>query len=223
MAKPQEKNRALKLRKQGKSLKEISEEIGVGKSTISLWCRDIELSPTQIKRLRKKMNEGGYIGARAQYRRRLERIKRGKEWGDKRISNLSHRDLFLSGLSLYWGEGSKKTRQVRVSNSDPAVINFMIRWFKDIWGVRDERFAIRIGINVAHKGRVKEVEKYWSKVTGIPMEQIRKTTLIRSKSKKNYKNFYEHYGTVRLEVRKPAELYYKIMGSIDALSNVKPV
>lgn len=218
MAKSKEKNQAIRLRKQGKSLQEIAIITGICKSTISFWCRDIELTPDQIGRLNKKMSEAAYRGARIQYERRIQRIKEGKKKGKTQIKKLSQRDLLLAGLGLYWGEGTKKVRQVRISNSDPEVIRFMIRWFREIWKIESNRFALRIGINSIHKQRIKEVENYWSKQTGIPQNQICKTTLIKVKNKKNYNNFSTHYGTARLEVRRPAEIYYKIMGLIDALA-----
>lgn len=48
MAKSKEKNKALKLRQQGESIKKIAKKLKIAKSTISLWCRDIELTPEQI-------------------------------------------------------------------------------------------------------------------------------------------------------------------------------
>lgn len=218
MAKTKEKNLAFALRKKGRSLREISEELMVCKSTVSLWCRDIELSPKQSRYLQDKMKKAAHRGAIIQHERRLERIRVGKMYGVRRIKKLSKRDLLLSGLAFYWGEGTKKTRQVRVSNSDPTAIKLMIRWFREIWGIEPKRFILRIGINIIHKNRVAEVEKYWSKQTGIPQDQFGKTTLIRVKNKKTYKNLSTHYGTARLEVRRPAEIYYKIMGLIEALS-----
>jgi len=53
---------------------------------------------------------------------------------------------------------------------------------------------------------------------GIPRKQFYKTILIKAKNKKIYKNFNIHYGTAMLGIRRPAEIYYKIMGLIDALS-----
>ena len=49
-----EKRLAIKLRKQGYSYKEILEQVHVSKSTISLWCRDVIMSPKQLEKLREK-------------------------------------------------------------------------------------------------------------------------------------------------------------------------
>lgn len=222
MARSKEKNKALELRRQGESIREIAKRVGVAKSTASLWCRDIQLSSRQINILHERMVKGGYKGrmkgARAQYDRRLEKIEEEKRWGRTQIKKLSERELFLVGLALYWGEGNKKTRGVRISNSDPAIINLMIRWLREIWKIEPERFTFSIFINIIHKDRVNDVEMYWSKKTGIPREQFYKTILIKAKNKKVYKNFNIHYGTAMLGIRRPAEIYYKIMGLIDALS-----
>ena len=225
MAKNKEKNKALELRRQGKSIREIARQVNVTKTTVSLWCRDIELSPAQIEILHKRMIKGGYKGrikgARMQYRRRLEKIKQANIWGKKHITKLSQKDLFLTGLALYWGEGNKKTRQVKISNSDLGVINFMIRWFREIWKIETERFTFSILINIIHKHRIKDVEIYWSRKTGIPLGQFNKTILIKAKNKKTYKNFNIHYGTAMLGIRRSAEIYYKILGLIKALSEAE--
>jgi len=56
MAKPIKKSQALELRKKGKSIKEIARQLEVAKSSVSLWCRDIELAPKQIERLMQRKN-----------------------------------------------------------------------------------------------------------------------------------------------------------------------
>ena len=45
--KVEEKNRAIGLRKQGKSMNEIVKEIGVSKASVSLWVRDVVLTKNQ--------------------------------------------------------------------------------------------------------------------------------------------------------------------------------
>jgi len=224
MAKSKEKNQALKLRQQGKSMKEIAEEVGISKGTVSLWCRDIQLTPEQMKKLCSRRIECGHKGrmkgARMQYERRLQRIVDGKSDGLGRLKALTKRDLLIAGLALYWGEGSKKNRRVKFVNSDPEVIKFIMRWFREVWKISEDRFAPSVGINEIHRHRVEDVEKYWSEVARIPAEQFRKTTLIKAKSKKIYKNFDVHYGTLSVDIRRPAEIYYRIMGLIDALGKL---
>lgn len=225
MAKSKEKNQALELRQKGKSIKDIAKRLKISKSTVSLWCRDIKLTPEQAQKLYEKMVKSGYKGrmkgARIQYERRLKKIEEWKKKGIEQIGKLSNRDLLITGIALYWGEGAKKKRGVSFSNSDPKLIKFMIKIFRKVWKIDKDRFTAYIGINKIHKDRVKEVENYWSKITKIPREQFTKTTLIKAKNKKNYKNFPVHYGTLTVKIRKSAELYYQVSGLIEGLANAQ--
>jgi len=222
MAKSKEKNKALELRRRGESIIVIAKKIRVAKSTVSLWCRDIELTTEQIERLRQNRIKGGYAGrikgARMQYQRRLEKIKKYNKEGAKEIGKLSDRDLLMIGVSFYWGEGSKKRRSLTFSNSDPEAIKIMLKFLKKIFKVKNNEISPYVGINKIHKNRVEEVEDYWSKVAKIPRRQFTKISLKDSKNKKNYANFSVHYGTLTVRVKKSADLYYRMMGLIDALN-----
>lgn len=223
MAKSKERNKALELRQRGKSIKEIAKKLKVSKSTVSLWCRDIELSPEQIQRLQERMVSRNYMGrlkgARIQYKRRIKRTKHFKRQGLNRLGKLSDRDFLIAGAALYWGEGSKKEKQgVRISNSDPEIIKFMLRWFKKVWDVHNDHINLSVTINKIHENRVKEVEEYWSEITKIPKEQFYKTILIKAKNKKNYKNFPTHYGTLTIKIRKSTNLHRQVIGMVEGLA-----
>ena len=64
------------------------------------------------------------------------------------IDNLSDNELRLVGIALYWAEGCKGDASggVEFTNSDPAMIKLAMRWFKQICGVKEDRFRIRIQI-----------------------------------------------------------------------------
>ncbi|MDD5552068.1 MAG: helix-turn-helix domain-containing protein [Candidatus Pacebacteria bacterium] len=221
MSKSKERIKAIDLRKKGKSIKEIAKDLKVSKSSVSIWCRNVKLTEKQINELHQKMIVGGYKGrikgAKIQQQRKLTKIEEFKKEGIKEIGKLSKRDLLIAGLSLYLGEGLKKSNVVKISNSNPDIIKFAIDFFKKVWGIKNNRFTLYIGINKIHQNRTNEVEEYWSRITGIPLSQFTKTTLIKSKNKKIYKNFKEHYGTLTIKVRRSADLYYKIQGLIDAI------
>ena len=223
MARFIEKNKALELRQNGESIKDIAKKLKIAKSTVSFWCRDIKLTPEQIQRLHDKMVRGGYkgrmMGARMQYERRIEMTKKFKELGRRQVGLMSSRDFTVVGAALYWGEGSKKEKQgVRVTNSDPEMIKFMLKWFKQIWKVPTNQINLSVMINKIHKDRVKEVEEYWSKITKIPQKQFYKTILIKAKNKKNYTNFPIHFGTLTVKIKKSTNLHRQIMGMVDGLA-----
>ena len=87
------------------------------------------------------------------------------------IGRLSKRDLQVIGVALYWAEGYKTdlARDVEIVNSDVLMIKLMMRWFREICGVREGKFKIRIQIH--DPSNIKEGIKFWSLNTGIPSYQ----------------------------------------------------
>ncbi len=227
MAVIKKKYLAQEFRKKGFSISEIARKLDMQKSgTISSWCRDISLAPEQIERLAKKQSAGSYKGRMIFLEKvrktRIEETAKLKKEGVKEVGKISRRDLFISGISIYWSEGYNHSSndQVGFVNSDPRIVLLMLKWFEEICKVSKERFSLSIRINEVHKERVKKVEKYWSNVTGIPLSQFTKTTLIKAKSKRIYPNHDTHYGNLRVLVHKGTRLRRKINGWKEGLSRV---
>lgn len=222
MAKYELRIKARNMRQKGESVKDIAKKLAVSKGTVSLWVRDIILSVEQMEKLKQKSIKGGELGrlkgSLMQKERRLRMIEEEKKSGIIRVGELTNRELLLTGVALYWAEGSKKRRVSSVCNSDPRLINFMIGWLKKCFDIKSEELAVNVGINEIHKAREGVVKKYWSKIAGIPLSQFRKTSFKKSKVNKVYENYNDHYGTFNVKVLKSAKIYYKIMGLIEGLS-----
>ncbi|OGI27083.1 MAG: hypothetical protein A2359_02260 [Candidatus Moranbacteria bacterium RIFOXYB1_FULL_43_19] len=222
MAKSKEQFLARNLRKKGLSIKEIAEKLNVSKSSASLWCSDIQLTEEQTQKLHTKMIRGSYkgrmVGAKLQKEKKRKRIEECLRKARKDIYALRKRELFIAGLALYWGEGSKSSSGVRFHNSDPAAIQFAMNWFRKSLKVERERFLMYVNINEIHKARLREVVKYWSKITKVSASQFRKPILIKAKNKKFYENFSHHYGTLSIRIAKSSDLLYQILGWIEALN-----
>ncbi|MCC7500552.1 hypothetical protein IT396_01995 [Candidatus Nomurabacteria bacterium] len=222
MARFELREKALALREQGLSLNEIVQKLRANKSTVSYWCRDIKLSKLQQEKLyaRSSIKSLGAL-LRASEQKRSARIAKVKELtaeGKGAVGKLSSRDRYIAGLALYWSEGYKhKGEEIGFTNSDPRMIVFFIRWIADFYNIDKGRLILRVSINKAHAYRIKQVESYWSKVTGVPFTQFTKTSLIKSLSKKEYANHSTHYGTLRVKVRRGTDLRRKILGSIEQL------
>jgi transposase-like protein len=62
-----ERERARELRRAGHSVKEICRELGVAKSSVSVWVRDIELTDEQLLALKRRspIYHGQHNGSRA--------------------------------------------------------------------------------------------------------------------------------------------------------------
>jgi len=224
MANFTKKNKALKLRKDGRSINEIATTLDISKSTVSMWCRDVQLGPKQIERLAKRQEVGSYKG-RMKFLERIrnERIKEVaflRRQGIKETGKLNKRDLFIAGIAMYWSEGYTYPNgdQVGFTNSDPKIILLILKWFKENCRVADDKISLQVKINKIHKNRIREVENYWSRLTKVPLSQFNKTVLIKSKVKKIYPNPEDHYGTLRITIHQGTKLRRKINGWIEGLT-----
>jgi len=216
------KDRARALRREGKSIGDIVRILNANKSTVSYWCRNIALTRAQQSVLALRQRDAGALGrlraAELKRAKRRETIQIFMQKGAKDVGHVSRRDLFMLGLALYWGEGYKLGNdECGITNSDPSIILMFISWTKEIYEINRNDLILRVSINEAHRRRVKIVEKYWSEKIKVPLSQFTKTSLIHTRSKKQYLNGEQHFGTLRVKVRRGTSLRRRIMGSIDAL------
>ncbi len=222
MAKYDIRLKALKYRKSGKSIKNISEILGVSKGSVSVWCKDTVLTLAQKKKLHSHMVKMGYLGrlkgAEMNKNKKRELIEAHGLVAKKMLGNISKRDLLVAGISLYWAEGSKKGGKVSFSNSDPKLILLMKKWYVEVLGVTPSGFMPRIFINHVHEARIGRVLSFWSKLLNLPKEQFGKPVLLRVQNKKIYENHDKYYGVMALMVRNPSRYKHKIQGMIDHLS-----
>jgi hypothetical protein len=224
MAKTREKSEAVKLRNKGESIKVIARRLGVSSGTVSIWCREIKLTAKQREALEKREGlgklEGRYKGSQTNRRKKEVKTVALKKKGGKLVESLSLKELFVAGVALYWGEGSKEDTRLQITNSDLEIVKFFIVWVEKIFGIEKERLVFYITVNEMHEGRVKEIERYWQKALNVSEEQFNKTVILKSKNKKRYDNFLDHYGTIRVTVRRSSELRRIVQGAIEKMAQV---
>lgn len=217
-----EQIKARRLRKMGKSYSEILKKVKVSKGTLSIWLRDIKLAPEQKERLYKTLiQKGAYKGAKIKQENRIRKTEQIINEAKKEARKLSKNPLFLAGLMLYWAEGDKaKNEIVKFSNSDPNMIDLMMKWFRTMCDVSEKKFRIALHIHELHHR--KNIEKYWSKITNIPLTQFHKT-FIKPTSLKHRKNRL-YNGTCAIRIN-DVNLFRKIkgwkIGFLEKL-NIKP-
>lgn len=209
------KSQAIQLRKEGKSYSQILKDINVSKSTLSLWLRSYPLSPVRMKELR-DWNEDRIMHYKETRRKRKEKLLADiLKKQQKTIFPLFKRDLFIGGLFLYWGEGSKtKFSWCAVSNTDPAMIYFFVRWFEFYWGIDKKKMKIRL--HLYQDMSIKKEINFWSKYLSISQEQFRKPSIKKTFLKsRTYKVGFSH-GTCNLIIGN-ANLTKEILMAIKAL------
>ncbi|MFH1423664.1 MAG: hypothetical protein ABIG29_01785 [Candidatus Nealsonbacteria bacterium] len=211
---------ARKLRKLGYSINEICEKARLVKGSVSLWVRDVELSPRQKQRLSEKGIKKEVIEKRRITRLKREETKRQIviDNAKREINNLSATELKFIGIALYWAEGAKTLRSgVQLSNSDPRMIRLMMQFFKKICGIPKKKFRGHVFLH-PHLN-TKKAEKYWQNISGIPLNQFYKTSKQQSKSSKRKKDNLP-FGTFVIQIC-DTELFLKIKGWIEGINEAK--
>jgi hypothetical protein len=217
MARFQDKEKALTLRKQEMSYSQIKKILGVGKGTLSYWLKDYPLSKERIKEL----------GANNE--RRIERYRETrKRTKDKRLNEfyleekskifpLTNRDFFIAGLFLYWGEGAKTlSKEVSVSNTDPSMINFFLNWA--IKYIKTPKEKICITLHLYNDMNVEKEIKFWSKKINMPKRRFSKPYIKQtSLNSINYKRGFGH-GTCNARIY-DTRLSEKMLMGIKAISD----
>ncbi|TSC90024.1 MAG: Uncharacterized protein G01um10145_455 [Microgenomates group bacterium Gr01-1014_5] len=212
--KPLEKQKAQELRKQGKSIGEIAQELGISTSTVSLWVRNITLTTEQKKRLENKvfttLQKGRIIAQEVQKQLRDNLKREISAEAVLQLGKLSKRDLFIAGIILYWTEGFKKDNRLGFANSDPQMVKLFLKWLYTL-GVPKNSIRLRVGINISHKKRVKVIEKYWSKQTNIPLSQFQKPFFQKFIWKKEFPDPNLYHGVIRVRAINQGRLFIKIL------------
>lgn len=217
--KTSEQNKAVELRKQGVAMGEIAQRLGVSKSSVSLWVRDVKLTPAQLN----KLNSNGH-SVDAIEKRRMSRLAGTKARRvvitDKALleaEKLVKDTLWCVGTSLYWGEGGKTQNMVRLANSDPAVLAIIMKYFRITCAVPEHQFRGHIH-TFAHCDE-KKAERYWSDITGIPLKQFFKTYKKQSSASKDKRHTLP-MGTCQVYVH-DTQLFFRIMAWIEYLKRLE--
>lgn len=208
------RSRAEKLRKRGLSYKEILKKVPVSKSTISQWCRNIKLTRNQIIRLG-SLYDKQLRGAKVNQRKSLERRERVRLLAIQEIPKLTTDMLKIAGAMLYWAEGDKGNG-TQLANSDPACVVFYVRWLHKVFNIPPGQLTISMHL---HRGQSEYKERgFWSKITGIPVANFRKT-FYKPEGRGHRKNILYH-GTVKIRVQGTGLelLRHRILGWTEAVA-----
>src|SRR3989338_2491547 len=226
-----DRNEALKLRLQGRSYNEISRLLDIPKSTLSCWFTGLELSKTAQERIKERVNKTSiaalikrnhaqtYIAQKNASRIRIE--------AKKEILNLTKRDIFMVGLSLYWAEGYKRPKiingkvktyhPVTLSNSDPGLVKIYLKFLREVCEVLEENITGEVSVYNHHNKNY--LLNFWNEITKIDITRLKSIDNGESISSKRVRPYnILPYGTIQIRVNS-TKLYHKIMGWIEGLSN----
>ncbi len=213
MSKPNHRTKAAMLRKQGLSYLEIKRELDVSKSTLSLWLRDIKLAPEHQERLYTKQVRFLSFGAQSQRERRKREVEEiiSKAKAEIKIP-ICDQAFKLMGVALYWAEG-RKDNELAVTNSDPNLILFIVKWFERIFGAN--ALELKARLNIYSQQNELEIKSFWSELTGIPLANFGKSYIKPANNGFKKNNLY--YGTITISVPKGTDNRLRVFGWVQAV------
>lgn len=169
---PKEKIAKIKeLRKKGFSLSEIKKEVQVGHGSVFRYIQGIEILP--------KYRQVWHSKRGGSFKKMILAQKKAKEKAEKQIKRLSDKERIIFLSALYWGEGTKS--ELRLSNTDPNLIRIFVRGLLNFFGIN--RNKLRANIRIYSDLDKEKCLRFWSKVSGLSIEQFTNVTILEGKKK----------------------------------------
>ena len=193
------KAKVRELRSKGKTYSEILKniKIKIPKSTMSDWCKDVDL-PVWYQDKIKELNNDNFSKAqkvawasnKLKQEKIIEEIKKNNKNINKKIKD---KQVLKSLLSfLYLGEGSKwkSHRGLMLGSSDPLILKLYVLLLKLCYDIKPEELKCRVSYRADQN--IKKLQEYWSKEIKIPLKNFYKTipdprTIGKPTRKKDYK------------------------------------
>jgi len=210
--KTEEQRLAREMRARGCSVKEIETCLGVARSSVSRWVKDVHLDDEQRRVLAARVTEGRLQAAerkaRAARRVRAMHQEEGRRFARERGA------AYAAGCMLYWAEGEKNRCRLSISNSDVDLLRFFIGFVREHFSVTHDQMRIHCHLFADHLGRQREIERFWLNALELPSDRLGKSVVntYSKYSEKKRKNKLPH-GTCKLTVHS-TRVVQTVFGSI---------
>ena len=153
-------------------MREIERLLGVSRSSVSLWVRDIPLTKGQREALRLSARHNRSTGRSEHFR-----AKRRAYQDEGRALARRGDPLHVAGCMLYWAEGAKHRNAVRLSNSDPEVLRLFARFLRTYFHVPNAKMRVWCNLFADHVRRQREIEAFWLEVLELHQACLTKSTV----------------------------------------------
>lgn len=171
------KNRAIAMRRRGASLRDVSARLGIQKSTLSYWFKNVILSKHHQALLKSRTDLSLVTARKAAVRwhnaGKEKRLTLAREAAHMTLGKLSAESLETAELALallYLGEGMKKTSITSLGNSDPLILKFFVKSLRRIYNVPVDKIRCELHIRADQDGD--KLRRYWSRMLKLPLANI---------------------------------------------------
>jgi len=187
------KESAIKLRKAGKSYRDIENILGVRRSTLNGWFKNIKLSKKQKEKLLNnwkkglvKAREKAVLWHKNKRNERREKIKKDVEIFFKNLK-INNKVGELLMAMFYLAEGGKTENSFMVANSNPQILKSIINLYRNLYELDESKFSCVLHLRKDQNEN--ELKLFWSTLLKIPKHKFTKTQF----DKRTIKKTYDHY------------------------------
>ena len=115
---------------------------------------------------------------------------------------------------LYWAEGGKDRNQLKLSNSDPDLVRFFVRFLRAYFDLHNDDIRIRCHLYTDHLECQRAVEDFWLQTLDVPRSSLCKSIVnAYSKHSKRKRLNMLPYGTCHVVVSRTA-VVQSVFGAI---------
>jgi len=175
------KPKVILLRKQGKSITYIEKNLGIPRSTLSGWLKDIILSKKQYQSLRKRSNQALVVARKKAIlwhnNQKVERFRFAEIEAEKTLIKIRNDSevIELALAMLYLGEGFKKSVTTGMGNSDPLILNFFLKIITSIYKIDLEKIRFELHLRADQDPEL--MKKYWANELNAPLHRFRQVSI----------------------------------------------
>jgi hypothetical protein len=204
----------------GMAITDICKQLGVAKSSVSIWVRDIVLTEEQQAALNKQhyaywaQTRGAHTNAIVGRERRKQFQEEGRQKAREGDS------LHLAGCMLYWGEGSKSKNELGLGNSDADLLASYVQFLKDSLLIEPKKIVVRVYCYLGNGLEEYEIENYWLNKLNLPRESLRKTIANLQPKSSQQKGRKLKYGTCKVSVY-DTHLLHHVLGAIQEYAGIE--
>ena len=172
----------MSLRMKGKSLPFIHIKLGIPKSTLSYWFKDIILTEKQKDKLhddwKNALTKARKKAVIWHTNQKNTRLKAADTSARQLLNSINLDDVRIAELALallYLGEGTKAKDETGMGSSDPLILKFFIACLRKIYNVPEHK--IKCELHLRADQNPEKIMLYWSKELNVKRENFTKPYL----------------------------------------------
>lgn len=192
----------IQLRREGRSIPEIQQITGHGKTTIFRYVQGVQILPRFMKYWENRRRSSTY--------RMMSEFKKAEIEAQSIIQSSKNLNKIIGAVCLYWAEGAK--RDFSLSNTDPRLIKIFVECIS-IFGVSKDHLRITLRLYEDLNSRL--AIDYWAGVIGVPKTQITNINILKGKKKGKLK-----YGMCRVRIIRGGYLLKIIKSLINLMPQI---